>query len=119
MKVSWEWDDGSPIKADSELLDICYSNLLVNALKYGKEWICLSSSRDSKGYVMGVRNGGTPIPEEKIPLLFQKFSRLVKSDDGAGLGLYLVRKIIERHGGEVWCESSAEKGTAFYMRIPA
>ncbi|MFW6182106.1 MAG: sensor histidine kinase, partial [Spirochaetota bacterium] len=68
--------------------------------------------------VLGVRNGGSPIPEDQIGLLFRKFSRLVKSDDGAGLGLYLVRQIIERHGGGVWCESSPERGTGFYMKLP-
>jgi signal transduction histidine kinase len=67
--------------------------------------------------VFGVKNGGPPIPAEKIPLLFRKYSRLVKSDDGAGLGLYLVRQIVERHGGEVWCESGEERGTGFYIRL--
>jgi len=119
IKIIYEWEEDAVINADQELLDICYSNLIVNALKYGKDWIALSLSRDVDGYVLGVRNGGTPIPEDKIKLLFRKFSRLVKSDDGAGLGLYLIRKIIERHGGTVWCESSAESGTAFYMKLPA
>jgi signal transduction histidine kinase len=51
-------------------------------------------------------------------LLFRKFSRLVRSSDGAGLGLYLVRRILERHGGEVWCESSPDRGTRFVMKLP-
>jgi signal transduction histidine kinase len=70
------------------------------------------------GVVLGVRNGGDPILEEKIELLFQKFSRLVQSDDGAGLGLYLVRQIVERHGGTVWCEFSSDRGTGFFMKLP-
>jgi signal transduction histidine kinase len=43
----------------------------------------------------------------------------VRSSDGAGLGLYLVRRILERHGGDVWCESSQEIGTRFVMKLPA
>jgi two-component system NtrC family sensor kinase len=138
MEVHWDWSCDLPVRADHDLMDICYSNLLVNALKYGRDWIELSCRKEmdaeggrtgsgvgggggntaSGALVFGVRNGGPPIPEDKIELLFQKFSRLVKSDDGAGLGLYLIRQIVERHGGTVWCESSAEKGTGFYMKLP-
>jgi len=118
MRVDWEWKDEAVLSVDTELMDICYSNLVINALKYGKEWIRLSARKHEGWWILEVANGGTPIPGEKIPLLFKKFSRLVKSDDGAGLGLYLIRKIIERHGGEVWCES-LENGTSFDMKIPS
>lgn len=119
MDIQWDWGINREVYADNELLDICFSNLVVNALKYGNDWIRLRSYCDNGSFVLGVENGGTPIPEDKIPTLFKKFSRLVQSSDGAGLGLYLVRQIVERHGGEVWCESSPEKGTGFYMRLPA
>jgi len=118
LKLLWDWPEEAVLAVDTELLDICYSNLLVNTLKYGRDWVRLSAERRVDGWVFGVANGGVPIPREKIPLLFRKFSRLVKSDDGAGLGLYLVQKIMERHGGEVWCDSSAE-ATTFYMKIPS
>ena len=119
FQVLWDWPGEVEITADADLLDICYSNFVVNALKYGKDWIRFSARRDGEAWLLGVANGGTPIPQEKIPLLFRKFSRLVRSSDGAGLGLYLVRRILERHGGEVWCESSQEIGTRFVMKLPA
>ena len=119
FQVLWDWPERVEITADADLLDICYSNFVVNALKYGKDWICFSARREGDAWLLGVANGGTPIPQEKIPLLFRKFSRLVRSSDGAGLGLYLVRRILERHGGEVWCESSEEIGTRFVMKLPA
>jgi len=118
MALEWQWTQQAVVTVDTELMDICYSNLLINALKYGKDWIRITAHRAEGGWVFGVQNGGSPIPEDKIHLLFKKFSRLVKSDDGAGLGLYLVRKILEQHGGEVWCESSEGLGTAFFLRIP-
>jgi two-component system NtrC family sensor kinase len=119
FQVLWDWPERVEVTADADLLDICYSNFVVNALKYGRDWIRFSARREGETWLLGVANGGTPIPAEKIPLLFRKFSRLVRSSDGAGLGLYLVRRILERHGGEVWCESSPEIGTRFVMKLPA
>jgi signal transduction histidine kinase len=119
FQVLWDWPERVEITADADLLDICYSNFVVNALKYGRDWIRFSARREGESWLLGVANGGAPIPAEKIPLLFRKFSRLVRSSDGAGLGLYLVRRILERHGGEVWCESGPEIGTCFVMKLPA
>jgi len=118
FEVSWDWPGSVEVVADADLLDICYSNFVVNALKYGRDWIRFSAWRSGDAWLLGVANGGLPIPQDKIPLLFRKFSRLVRSSDGAGLGLYLVRRILERHGGEVWCESSPEPGTRFVMKLP-
>jgi two-component system sensor histidine kinase MtrB len=98
FELSWDWPAEVVVHGDADLLDIVYSNFVVNALKYGREWIRFEARRVERSWVLGVRNGGTPIPTEKIPLLFQKFSRLVRSDDGAGLGLYLVRR-----WGSTWC----------------
>jgi two-component system NtrC family sensor kinase len=117
MNVLWDWDEETRLKADADLMDICYSNLIINAVKYGADWIRLSGKREGAYWLLGVHNGGALIPKEEIPLLFQKFSRLVKSDDGAGLGLYLVRKIVERHGGEVSCTSNETEGTCFRMKL--
>lgn len=115
--LEWDWPGEVMVKADTELMDIVFSNLLVNALKYGKEFIRLSARREDDNWIVSVANGGTPIPEERIPELFRKFSRLVESDDGVGLGLYLVNSIVSRHSGDVWCESLRE-GTVFSLRLP-
>ncbi len=118
MKIIWDWDENFMVKCDPELMDICYSNFIVNAIKYGKDWIKITAQKEKDSVVLGVINGGTPIPKDKIPLLFKKFSRLVKSDDGAGLGLYLIKKIVERHNGEVWCEITKDNHTGFFIRLP-
>lgn len=118
FQLRWDWQDSAPVEADRELLEICVSNLLVNALKYGEGWILISSRAEQGGLRLGVANGGPPIPAEKVPLLFRKFSRLVGSSDGAGLGLFLVSQIVERHAGRVWCESDPAAGTAFFLWLP-
>jgi signal transduction histidine kinase len=107
FEIRWDWPEAVVVYADAALLDIVFSNFIVNALKYGKEWLEFSARREGDWWILAVANGGTPIPSKKIPLLFKKFSRLVGSSDGAGLGLFLVQKIVEQHGGEVWCESLA------------
>ena len=124
FEIRWEWPERVEVYADAALLEIVYSNFIVNALKYGQEWIGFSARKQGDTWILSVSNGGTPIPAEKIPLLFKKFSRLVESSDGAGLGLYLVQKIVERHGGEVWCESLGEAegrtpGTRFAIQLSA
>jgi signal transduction histidine kinase len=118
MEVRWEWPVGVRVRADPGLLEICYGNLVVNALKYGEGWIRFSAARDGGGWKLGVANGGTPIPAEKAASLFGKFTRLAEGGEGAGLGLYLVQRIVERHSGTAWCEPLAD-GTAFFLRLPA
>ena len=117
--IHWDWPDVPVIvQADSDLMDIVFSNLIVNALKYGKNYLLASAQQENDSWIISLTNGGIPIPREKIPELFYKFSRLVKSDDGVGLGLYLVDKIVTRHQGDVWCESG-DYGTTFSIRLTA
>jgi len=128
FEIRWNWPEAAVVYADVSLLDIVFSNFIVNALKYGNQWLEFSAQSEGEWWILAVANGGSPIPTEKIPLLFKKFSRLVSSSDGAGLGLYLVQKIVEQHGGEVWYESLAaanwpktatHSGSRFVMKLPA
>jgi signal transduction histidine kinase len=72
------------------------------------------------GFRISVHNGGTPIPPELLPRLFEPMVRgNAPGAKGVGLGLYIVRAIVQAHGGEVTASSSAEEGTTFRMDLPA
>jgi len=66
-----------------------------------------------------VADTGCGIPEEKLAGIFERFSQGAKPDrTGLGLGLYIVRRIVEAHGGRVWVESQPRKGSAFHFALP-
>jgi signal transduction histidine kinase len=67
-----------------------------------------------------VRDNGVGIAPEYHGLVFRPLSRLeqVKEVGGTGMGLYIVRKIAEAHGGRVWLESAPGQGSTFYVRLP-
>jgi signal transduction histidine kinase len=71
---------------------------------------------------ISVHNQGAPIPPEKLSRLFQPLQRATgevdKSGRSIGLGLYIVKQVVDAHGGTVAVESTAEKGTTFTVRLP-
>jgi two-component system sensor histidine kinase VicK len=76
-----------------------------------------------KPYIqVSVEDTGVGIPQNDLPRLFQKFFRagnvLKKETEGSGLGLYISRNIIKRHGGEIWAESTEKRGSTFYFVLP-
>jgi len=100
-------------------------NLLSNAVNYSKEGskkIILTATEHADDYLISVWNEGLidAISLEKMKN-FDKFVRGVGSSEvepaGSGLGLYITKKMIEAHGGNVWFESDAKVGTTFYVTI--
>ncbi len=114
-----------PISADPKLLGILIQNLLSNAVKYSKPkgTVTIKLSHNKDGYTFSVKDNGCGIPasqEDKI------FSKLFRADnarsldpDGSGLGLYIVKSILDAVGGKVWFESVENKGTTFFLSLPA
>ncbi|HNV86267.1 MAG TPA: cache domain-containing protein [Candidatus Omnitrophota bacterium] len=104
--------------ADRNLIAIVCNNLLGNALKYGTQGGVVRI--DLKEYPDGAEvrfyNDGSPIPEDQKPFLFKRFSRLPGSEKikGTGLGLFIVKEIVEKHGGKVWVESQAGGNTFIF-----
>ncbi len=114
------------VEADPTRLEQVLTNLLNNACKYtdpgGK--VCLSAGRDGAEVVLRVRDSGIGIAPEKLPKVFDVFvqaeRRLDRSQGGLGLGLTLVRKLLELHGGRVEAHSDGPgRGSEFVVRLPA
>ena len=97
-------------------------NLVNNALRYGdpEAPIDVSLRRASAGIVLEVHNQGTPIRPDLLPHLFEAFQRGPDADgEGLGLGLYIVKQIVDAHGGSITVRSSQAEGTTFSVLWPA
>jgi signal transduction histidine kinase len=124
------------IQADPKLLRIVFQNLLTNAVKYTPDNGTVSldlriagqgdkvAERElpEESMVITVADTGYGIPDNQKDKIFTKLFRAdnVREHDaqGTGLGLYIVKAIIEQSGGVVWFESTQNKGTNFYVTLP-
>jgi signal transduction histidine kinase len=111
------------IHGDSELLRIAIRNLIANALRYAPENTSvkvLVQDDGSGGVAVVVEDEGAGIAGDEIPKLFQKYfrGRAAQSKPGAGLGLYLVERIAQLHGGSVSVESVPGAGCRFGFNFP-
>jgi two-component system sensor histidine kinase VicK len=112
------------IRFDSERIKLALQNLVDNAIAYtpsgGK--VEVSLKRKKNCVEVAVKDTGVGIPKEQASRVFSKFfrgSNVVKLDtEGTGLGLYITKNIIEKHGGKIWFESKEGKGTTFYFTLP-
>ncbi len=107
---------------DATLLRQVLSNLLDNALKYSKHqsepMVVVGFDADAGAYF--VRDNGMGFDMARANKLFGLFQRLHAGTDvpGLGVGLAIVARIIERHGGSIWAESSPGQGACFWFRVP-
>ena len=110
---------------DSSLLEQALTNLLSNAFKFtrGRPQPRLSVSATSAGSdnVYLVRDNGVGFDTAYAHKLFGVFQRLHSAAEfeGNGIGLSIVQRIVQRHGGRVWAESTPGEGAAFYFSLPA
>ncbi|WP_343315402.1 sensor histidine kinase [Brucella sp. BE17] len=117
-------DDAQAVKinADSGMLDLAIINLLDNAVKYSasRGAITLSLSLREPHVMIEVSDTGPGIPSEELPYIFDKLMRGSNAEtiEGSGLGLFLVAKITEIHGGAVEAESSPGYGTRISLLLP-
>lgn len=126
MKLVRDFEGDVKLNGDPKLLQIVVRNLLSNAIKYGLEGtdIRINLEKKDKELVFSVRNEGVGIsPEDIKDRLFRKFERLKQKGTegvkGSGLGLYICKSIVERHGGRIWAESDPGKWVSFHVALPA
>ncbi|MCA9391819.1 PAS domain-containing protein [candidate division WWE3 bacterium] len=113
------------IPLDQALLYQVVYNLLSNAIKYSKRGgakVSVELNKREKDFVISVQDNGIGIPKKDQKKLFTKFTRadnaITANTEGTGLGLYLVKLIVDTVGGDVWFKSEQDIGTTMYVSLP-
>lgn len=110
------------VRADAENLTRIFHNLLDNALKYNRSGggVGIEARADGGRAVVTVRDSGRGIPQGDLEMIFGRFyrCRATRHIRGTGLGLPIVKAIVELHGGRIWVESVYSKGSAFHFTLP-
>jgi signal transduction histidine kinase len=114
----------APVWADGDSIRQVVTNLLSNAIKYSPHGgeVTIGARQEGAEVIVWVADQGIGIPPAALPKLFSKFFRVdneqTKKIRGTGLGLALVKEIIEEHQGRVWVESELGKGSTFFFSLP-
>ncbi|MGQ9462120.1 MAG: ATP-binding protein [Candidatus Fervidibacter sp.] len=113
------------IVADEDKIESVLTNLVNNAIKYSPNGgeVRVRAVREDNSVLISVQDQGIGIPKDKLHRIFEKFERVdskeTRAAGGTGLGLYLVKHLVELHEGQIWAESEGVgKGSIFYVRIP-
>ena len=112
-----------PVFVDRSMWEKIVLNLLSNAFKFTFDGeIAVSMRRADGAAELRVRDTGTGVPAEEIPLLFERFHRVEnargRTHEGSGIGLALVQELVKLHGGSISATSEVGRGTTFTVRIP-
>ena len=115
------------IVCDPTAMTAVFHNLISNAIKYNQNPAPLvvvgaieSSHPDTQAPedVFFVRDNGIGIPRDAFDRIFQIFQRLQRDEEGTGIGLAIVKRVIEWHGGRLWLDSEEGRGSTFYFALP-
>lgn len=121
--VSFEVGDLPNVQADGALLRHVWDNLISNALKYAKEQppvrVEVEGSETGDFVTYSIRDNGVGFEQRYARRIFRPFQRVCDGDvDGLGIGLALVERILQRHGGNIEAHSALGEGTTFLFRLP-
>ena len=124
VKLFLDLPDNIKFDADENEMEIIFNNLLSNAIKYNKEEgeVSITIKSDHEKLIIIVEDTGIGMNKEEMNGLFQEFVRIknskTKNISGSGLGLSIVRKIVEEYNGKVNVESKPDKGSKFTISMP-
>jgi len=123
--ISVTRDSASVVTADRDHLEQVLNNLLTNAIKYSPGGGAITIDvrpEDDGGVRVSVADEGIGIPEKELDAIFGLFyrspDRTARDAAGMGLGLYISKEIVVRHGGRIWAESGGTKGSRLNVSIP-
>jgi signal transduction histidine kinase len=123
VQLTKSLDESIELTLDAKRITQVLVNLLSNALTYTppKGTVMVSTKADSDTVLVTVKDTGKGIPEEELKQVFERFYRSEKSRNrdfgGSGIGLTIVKRIVEAHGGQIWIESELGKGTKVHIQF--
>ena len=124
VNITVSMGTNNTVVGDSTKLRGLFQNLIENAVKYTPSGgtVQISSTEEDKFISIVVKDSGIGIPDNQKDQIFSKFFRapnaLKTQTVGSGLGLFIAKEIVERHGGKIWFESKINEGTTFFINLP-
>jgi len=125
IKIKKKFEKGLPIiNADPKLVTAIFQNLLSNAVKYTKPkgTVSVEVRKEGSNIAIDVSDNGIGVPKRQQSKIFTKLFRADNAQaaevEGTGLGLYIIKSIVDNIGGKIWFESDEGKGTTFHVLIP-
>ncbi|MBN1398263.1 MAG: hybrid sensor histidine kinase/response regulator [Bacteroidetes bacterium] len=125
ITVEYNSEENLPVlQLDRKKIEQALNNLISNAIKFSfpQSKVAILSRQENNNLIISVSDEGQGIPPNELNKLFKPFSRTsvqtTSGESSTGLGLVIVRKIVEAHNGRVWVESQLKKGSTFYISLP-
>lgn len=121
LTLLWDVEPNMPlVHIDLGQMERVISNLLGNSIKFTPAGgqVSLSVRRSGEEIVLAVRDTGTGISATELPTIFEQYRRRGNRGDGSGLGLFIVKAIVEAHSGSVAIDSTVGKGTTVSVQLP-
>ncbi|MCL4418356.1 MAG: HAMP domain-containing histidine kinase [Actinobacteria bacterium] len=122
IKFFFEFEDNLKIKADQLLITSLLINLIGNAIKFNKNngFVKIKITKDNYHAKISIEDSGIGIPEKDLPLIFNRFYKTdhTRNSEGSGVGLSIVKWIIDAHVGSIEVNSVPGEGTLFKIKLP-
>lgn len=114
IRITVPRDSGLRVPGNADSLRTVFDNLLENALRYAHSYVRITAAREGEGLHLVFENDGPPVDRKVLDRLFQKFCK--GSRGNLGLGLFIAKKIVLFHGGEIWADNFAH-GVQFHILL--